>query len=82
MAAPKKQNYLNNKDILKDIHKSKMTFCYVEDKRYYQYDLILDDVSEINSDALQQAKESKASRIQQERYAEAIANLDKKDGSR
>lgn len=79
MAEPKKQNYLNNKDILKEIHKSKMTFCYVEDKKYYQYDLILDDISEINTDALQRAKESRASRIQQERYAEAIANLPKKD---
>lgn len=79
MAEPKKQNYLNNKDILKEIHKSKMTFCYVEDKKYYQYDLILDDILEINADALQRAKESRASRIQQERYAEAIANLPKKD---
>ena len=29
MAQPKKVNYLNNKDILKEIHKSKMTYCYV-----------------------------------------------------
>ena len=40
MSAPKKVNYLNNKDILKEIHKSKMTFCFVEKDQYNQFDII------------------------------------------
>ena len=34
MAQPKKVNYLNNKDILKEIHKSKMTYCWLADEKY------------------------------------------------
>lgn len=47
---PKKQNYLNNKDILKEIHKSKMSYCYLADAKYDQCDLVVDDVSEINTE--------------------------------
>ena len=46
--AGKKQNYLNNKDILKEIHKSKMSFCWLKAKQYHQYDIILNDVTEID----------------------------------
>lgn len=77
--AEKKQNYLNNKDILKEIHKSKMTFCYIEDEKYEQYDIILEDISEINSDTIQQAKENRASRIQQDGYTQAMLEYGKKD---
>ena len=48
MAQPKKVNYLNNKDILKEIHKSKMTFCYLSDEKYSEFDIILTDVKKIN----------------------------------
>ena len=43
----RKVNYLNNKDILKEIHKSKLSYCYVTDDDYIQQDIILTDVSEI-----------------------------------
>lgn len=79
MATPTKKNYLNNKDILKEIHKSKMSYCYVEDERYYLYDIILNDVSEITDVTIQQAKENQASRRQSESYAEAMLTHDKKD---
>lgn len=72
MATQKKVNYLNNKDILKEIHKSKMTFCWVLEDKYDMWDIILDDVSEINDSTVQQAKENKASRLQAEGYAEAM----------
>ena len=73
MSAPKKVNYLNNKDILKEIHKSKMTFCFVEKDQYNQFDIILDDISEINKKTLKQAKENQAARIQAECYAKAMS---------
>ena len=72
MAAQKKQNYLNNKDILKEIHKSKMSFCWVLDDKYDQWDVIVNDVSEITPDIIQQGKENQANRRQSEAYAEAM----------
>jgi hypothetical protein len=72
MAAPKKQNYLNNKDILKEIHKSKMSYCWVLDEKYDQWDAIVEDVNDITPALIEQAKENKASRLQSEAYAEAM----------
>ena len=70
--AGKKQNYLNNKDILKEIHKSKMSFCWILDDNYHMWDIIVDDVNDINSTTLAQAKENKSQRLQAEGYAEAM----------
>ena len=45
----KKRNYLNNKDILSEIHKSKSTYCSFTDPSFHQYDGIIsmfDEVSE------------------------------------
>lgn len=72
MATQKKVNYLNNKDILKEIHKSKMSFCWILNDQYHMWDVIVNDVSEINDVTLLQAKENKAQRIQAEGYAEAM----------
>ena len=44
----KKVNYLNNKDMLAEIHKSKNTFCSFTDPAYHRYDLILPSVDKIN----------------------------------
>jgi Fe-S-cluster formation regulator IscX/YfhJ len=44
----KPRNYLNNKDILKEIHKSKATYCsYVDKERDHQYDIIVKDITAI-----------------------------------
>jgi hypothetical protein len=72
-------NYLNNKDILKEIHKSKISFCYVVEPKYAEYDIILSNVSKINKAAIKKAKESRASRIQSEGYAAAMLTHDKTD---
>lgn len=72
MATGKKVNYLNNKDILKEIHKSKMSFCWLKDERYHLFDIILHDVSEITDSTLKQAKENRANRMQSEAYAKAM----------
>jgi hypothetical protein len=79
MAVAKKQNYLNNKDILKEIHKSKMSFCWLMDDQYNIHDIILDDVSEIDDNTLLAAKENQASRLQSEAYAVAMSTHDKKN---
>ena len=44
----KKVNYLNNKDLLEEIHKSKSSFCSFIDAKYTDYDLIVKDIGSIN----------------------------------
>ena len=60
----KRVNYLNNKDILKEIHKSKSTFCSYVDPTYAQYDIILPSVDKINIRTIAEAKRNKAKRLQ------------------
>ena len=79
MAQPKKVNYLNNKDILKEIHKSKMTYCYVADEKYANFDVILEDVKKINRNSIKVARENRASQIQSAGYQAAMALHDPKD---
>lgn len=75
----KKVNYLNNKDILKQIHRSKLSFCYVSDEKYENYDIILENVKKINRNSLKQAKENQAAKIQSEAYQAAMKLHDPKD---
>tara|TARA_A100001011_G_scaffold30854_1_gene29849 strand:- start:1521 stop:2390 length:870 start_codon:yes stop_codon:yes gene_type:complete len=79
MAQPKKVNYLNNKDILKEIHKSKMSFCYVADDKYSEFDIILEDVKKINRNSVKAARENKASKMQSAAYQAAMAVHDPKN---
>ena len=59
----KRVNYLNNRDILKEIHKSKTTFCQFRDPvTDSQFDLILQDVSMINAQTIQEAKQRQVAR--------------------
>ena len=43
-----RHNYLNNKDILKEIHKSKTTYCSYTQPEYSEYDIILPDIGKLN----------------------------------
>lgn len=40
-------NYLNNRDILKEIHKSKIAYCSFTNPGYSEYDIIIRDLAEI-----------------------------------
>ena len=59
----RKQNYLNNKDLLKEIHKSKSKFSSFVDPEYAQYDIILTDIDKINIRTVAEAKRNKAKRL-------------------
>lgn len=61
----RKINYLNNKDLLAEIHRSKNTFCSYVEKEFHQYDIILDSIDSINQKTIQEAKQNKAKRLQQ-----------------
>lgn len=58
-----KLNYLNNKDILKEIHKSKTTYCSFSKSEYADYDMILDSVKKINKKNIAQARRNRAERL-------------------
>ena len=69
----KRINYLNNKDILAEIAKSKNTFCSYTDPDYAKYDIILPSKDKINIRTIAEAKRNKAKRLQQEAFEEAKA---------
>ena len=79
MKKPATVNYLNNKDILKEINKSKLTYCYVQDEKYSNYDVIVRDINDINDEIIAQARKNKAAKLQSEGYAAAMLTHDKKD---
>lgn len=54
---PRKQNYLNNKDILKEIHKSKITYSWFLSPEFESYDYIVRSLDEI-PDALRDTDEA------------------------
>ena len=72
-----RNNYLNNKDILKEIHKSKTTYCCFTDPEDNAYDMILPDVSKINKKNILQARKDRAVRLAKLAHEEAT-----KDGTK
>lgn len=75
-------NYLNNKDILKEIHTSKNSFCAYLESSYHQYDIIIDYMDNRNlgdnleyaskETTIQAAKETRAARLSLESGGEKI----------
>ena len=64
---PAKVNYLNNRDILKEIHLSKNTYCWYRDRDLdHQFDLILPSVDKINQRTVVEARKNRADRIKRE----------------
>jgi hypothetical protein len=66
----RKRNYLNNKDILAEIHKSKNTYCSYIDPDHAQFDIILADIDKINIRTIAEAKRNKAKRLSTADYEE------------
>ena len=64
---PARVNYLNNRDILKEIHASKNTYCWYRDRALdHQYDIILPSIDKINQRTIVEARKSRADRIKRE----------------
>jgi hypothetical protein len=60
-------NYLNNRDILKEIHFSKNTYCWYRDPVLdHQFDLILPSLDKINQRTVVEARKNRADRIKRE----------------
>jgi len=72
-------NYLNNKDILKEINKSKLTYCFAQDEKYNNYDIIVGSVAEITDSVIDEARRNKSAKVQSEGYAVAMSTHDRAD---
>ena len=62
------KNYLNNRDILAEIHKSKSTYCIFLKDDDHRFDLILPNVDKINIRTIAQAKRNRADRTAKEAH--------------
>jgi hypothetical protein len=82
MARKKSTKYLNNKDMLREIHSSKLSFCYALDDRFMGFDLIVDDPADITDANIQQAKANKAHKLSGKGYENGINHWDTTDGNR
>lgn len=69
----KRKNYLNNRDLLKEIHLSKNTYSSFVSEGDDVYDIILPNVEKINIRTIAQAKRNQADRMQKTAYEAARA---------
>lgn len=74
----RKVKYLNNRDLLAEIHKSKCSFSSFSKPEYHQYDLILTNLDKINVRTVAEAKRVRAKRIGLQAFTAAKLSGDKK----
>lgn len=74
----RKTRYLNNRDLLAEIHKSKNTYSSFTKPEYGQHDIILPNLDKINIRTIAEAKRNRAKRLGIIAFNEARANGDKK----
>lgn len=55
-----KVNFLSNKELLHEIHRSKNSYCYYIDNVYSNYDLILLNLSEVTTELIDEARAKRA----------------------
>jgi hypothetical protein len=80
--------YLKNKDILAEIHRSKMSYCWKESRDVEQYDYIVTELKSFHNrktktcpeGAINLAREARAARLQQQAYQAAIAEWEANSG--
>ena len=77
-AQPPKIKYLTNKDLLREIHLSKNTYCSFTSPDYSEYDLILPNISKINVRTIAEAKRNQASRLSKRAHELAVITGGKK----
>lgn len=57
------KHYLTNREILKEIHNSKMTYCWLLDKKYHMYDAIIEQGQPISDEVIEEARAERANRL-------------------
>jgi hypothetical protein len=74
----RKTKYLNNRDLLAEIHRSKCSFSSFVKPEYSQYDIILSNLDKINIRTVADAKRAQAKRLGLQAFALARMSGDKK----
>jgi hypothetical protein len=69
----KRVKYLNNRDLLAQIHASKNTYCSYVTPEDADYDIIVSNLKKINVRSIAEAKKNKAKRLTQEAWEQAKA---------
>ena len=72
ITSPPKIKYLTNKDLLREIHLSKNTYCSFTQPEFSEYDLILPNLSKINIRSVAEAKRNRAARLSKEAHEAAV----------
>lgn len=65
MATPKRINYLNNREILIEINKSKKSYCYFLDETNENFDIIVASLDEVNGQTIQDGMANRVRRFNQ-----------------
>lgn len=78
MLTTRKVKYLNNRDLLAEIHKSKCSYSSFTKPEYAQHDIILPSLDKVNIRTVAEAKRNRAKRLGIQAFAEARAAGDKK----
>ena len=78
MIQPPKIKYLTNKDLLREIHLSKNTFCKFTQPEFATYDLIIPNLSKINIRTIADAKRVRAIRLGKQAHELAQSTSTKK----
>jgi hypothetical protein len=74
----RKVKYLNNRDLLSEIHKSKCSFSCFSAPEHHQHDVIVTDLKEIDDDVIAEARKIQAKRIGLAAFTLARSNGDRK----
>lgn len=61
--APTKVKYLTNKELLKEIHKSKNTYCAYLDEKYTTYNFIVPNIKKITQKKINEARKKKLAEL-------------------
>lgn len=69
---PPKIKYLTNKDLLREIHLSKNTYCSYTAPEYADYDMIVTDLSKINIRTIAEAKRNRAAKLSKQAHEAAM----------
>ena len=75
---PPKIKYLTNKDLLREIHLSKNTYCTFLAPEHSEYDIILPNLSKVNIRTIADAKRSRAIRMGKQAHELAVLTGGKK----
>ena len=74
MTTAKRTPYLTNKELLKEIHRSKNNYCSYLTTEDQQYDIILPSLSKINQKTIAEAKRARADRLAKQAWEAMTAS--------